>query len=74
MMQSILDRTREQNQAQEQDEDRSIERMLKHIAQEQEFVEQVRASHFFLSSPSPESVAPPAHSALHAPARPPAPR
>jgi len=40
-MQSILDRTREQNQAQEQDEDRRVERMLKHIAHEQEFVEQL---------------------------------
>ena len=42
MMQTILERTRQQNQAQEQDEDRRVERMLKHIAHEQEFVEQVR--------------------------------
>ena len=41
MMQSILERTRQQNQAQEQDEDRRVERLLKHIANEQEFVEQV---------------------------------
>ena len=42
MMQSILERTRQQNQAQEQDEDRRVERLLKHISTEQEFVEQVR--------------------------------
>jgi len=41
MMQAILDRTRQQNQSQEQDEDRRVERMLKHIAHEQEFVEQL---------------------------------
>ena len=42
MMQSILDRTKQQNAAQEQDEDRRLERLLKHIAHEQEFVDQVR--------------------------------
>lgn len=42
MMQSILDRAREQNQAQEQDEDRRIERLLKHIASEEEYVSEVR--------------------------------
>jgi len=44
MMQSILNRTRVQNQAQQQDEDRRVERMLKHIEKEQEFVEQLNAS------------------------------
>ena len=41
MMQGILDRTRQQNAAQEQDEDRRLERLLKHIAQEQDFVDAV---------------------------------
>ena len=38
-MQGILDRTRQANQQQEQDEDRRVERLLKHIAHEQEFVD-----------------------------------
>ena len=41
MMHSILERTRQHNQAQEQDEDRRLERLLKHIALEQEFVDQL---------------------------------
>ena len=44
MMQSIIDRTRQQSQAQEQDEDRRVERLLKHIEKEQEFVAGVEAS------------------------------
>jgi hypothetical protein len=39
MMQGILDRTRQHNQQQEQDEDRRVERLLKHIAHEQKFVD-----------------------------------
>lgn len=41
MMQGILDRTRQHNQQQEQDEDRRVERLLKHIAHEQKFVDQL---------------------------------
>jgi hypothetical protein len=43
MMQAVLDRTRQQNQAQQQDEDRRLERLLKHVSNEQEFVAEVRA-------------------------------
>jgi len=41
MMQSILDRTRQANQQQEQDEDRRVERLLKHIEHEENFVAEV---------------------------------
>ena len=41
MMQGILERTRQQNQQQEQDEDRRVERLLKYMAQEQTFVDQL---------------------------------
>ena len=41
MMANIIERTRSQNAAQELDEDQRLERMLKHIEHEQEFVEQL---------------------------------
>ena len=41
MMQSILHRTRQANQQQEQDEDRRVERLLKHIEHEETFVAEV---------------------------------
>lgn len=41
MMQGILERTRQQNQQQEQDEDRRVERLLKYMAQEQTFIDQL---------------------------------